>query len=272
LPEKDGEKPEIPNRYEHFWREHGRILAEGVVSDYEHKDRIVQLLRFQSSHGEGLTGLADYVSRMGAAQKEIYYVVAESRATAERSPHAEALRKRGWEVLYLTEPVEEWVLQQVPDFEEKKIVSASSGKLDLPEDEAEKAEREKLAGEFAPLVERAKGALEGRVKEVRLSSRLTDSPACLVADEQEISPQMARLLKAQDRNWEPPKRILELNPAHAVVRRLNSLAAEPANEARVKELASLLHDQALVAEGSVPSDPARFARQVADLLAENLAR
>jgi molecular chaperone HtpG len=272
LPEKDGEKPEIPNRYEHFWREHGRILAEGVVADGDHKDRVTKLLRFQSSHGEGLTGLGDYVARMSAAQPAIYYVIADRRETAAQSPHAEAIRKRGWEVLYVTEPVEEWVVQQIHEFDGKKIVSASSGKLDLPEDDAEKEKREKLAGEFAPLVEKAKGALDSLVKEVRISSRLTDSPACLVADEHEVSPQMARILKAQDKDWTPEKRVLELNPGHAVIQRLNALAAEPANEGRVKELSSFLYDHALVAEGAAPSDPARFARQVADLLAENLGR
>ncbi|MCE9634717.1 MAG: molecular chaperone HtpG [Planctomycetes bacterium] len=263
--------PDTENRYEHFWREHGRILTEGVVSDSDNAERITKLLRFQSSHAPGLTGLTDYRTRMPEAQPAIYYVVADSRESAARSPHAEAIRKRGWEVLYLTEPVEEWVLQQVPEFDGKKLVSASSGKLDLPEDDAEKAAHEKLEGEFAPLVGRVKGALESSVEDVRVSSRLTDSPACLVAGDQDVSPQMARILKSQDRNWTPPKRVLELNPAHAVIQRLNTLAGDASNADRVNDMSALLYDQALVAEGSAPSDPARFARQIAELLTKSLA-
>jgi molecular chaperone HtpG len=258
--------PEIANRYEHFWREHGRILCEGVVSDSDHAERVTKLLRFQSSHGEGLTGLADYVKRMPAGQERIYYVVADSRGTASGSPQAEAVRKRGWEVLYALEPVEEWVLSQIPEFEGKRVVSVGSDDLALPEDSAEKEKHEKQKGEFAPLVERAKAALEGAVKDVRLTSRLTDSPACLVSEGPEVSPALARLLRAQNRDWEPPKRVLELNPDHPVVARLNALAADAAQADRVRDLATLLHDQALVAEGSAPSDPARFARQVTELL------
>ena len=270
VPETDGEKPEIANRYEHFWRQHGRVLSEGVVSDGDHKDRIVKLMRFQTTHAEGLTGLDDYLKRMPEGQPAIYYVVADSRAAAARSPHTEALRKRGWEVLCLTEPVEEWVLQNVPEFEGKKVLSAGAGDLDLPEEKAEKEEREKLAGTFAPLVDSVKGALEATVKEVRLSTRLTDSPACLVNDESGTSPQLARLLRAQDKTWEPEKRILELNPQHAVIQRLNAIAGDTASADRVRDIATLLYDHALVAEGSPPSDAARFARQVTELLSRSL--
>lgn len=272
LPEKDakGEKIEVRDRYAHFWRQHGRVLSEGVASDRDHAERITRLLRFQSTHGEGLTGLADYVKRMPEGQSSIFYVVGDSRASAERSPHAEAIRRRGWEVLLLTDPVEEWGLQNIPEFEGKKIVSALSGDIDLPEDAAEKEKREKLQGEYADLVGKVKAALEATVKDVRLSSRLTDSPACLVSDEHEGSPQLAKLLRAHDRAYEPSKRILELNAEHPVVRKLNVLAADTANEARVKDVATLLHDHALVAEGSPPSDAARFSRQVADLLASAL--
>lgn len=269
-PAADGDEDAVADRYAHFWREHGRVLCEGVAADTDHAERVTKLLRFQSSHGEGLTGFADYVKRMPEGQTQIYYAVADSRATAERSPAAEGLRKRGYEVLYALEPVEEWVLAQVPEFEGKKIVSCGSGDVELPEDAAEKEKREKQSGEFAPLLDRARKALESAVKDVRLGGRLTESPACLVAEDREVSPALARLLKAQDRNWEPPKRVLELNPSHPVVARLNALAADASQEGRVAELATLLYDQALVAEGSAPSDPARFSRQVTDLLARGL--
>lgn len=256
----------VRDRYEHFWRQFGRILGEGVVADSEHAERITKLLRFASSHGDGLTSLEAYVARMPAEQAAIHYVVAESRGAAAASPHIEALRRRGFEVLYLLDPVEEWIVQAIPEFSEKKLVSALSADAGLPDDADAKKGREEAQGRCATLLGRMKEALSSHVKDVRVSERLTDSPACLVADRHEASPALAKLLRAHDRNYEPSKRVLEVNPAHPVVERMNALAADPAQSARVDDLAALLYDQALVAEGSPPSDPARFARQVADLL------
>lgn len=266
-PAKEGEEaPAVADRYAHFWERFGRILGEGVVADPEHAERITKLLRFRSSHGEGLTSLSDHVKRMPADQKAIHYVVAESRAAAATSPHAEALRKRGCEVLFLLDPIEEWIVRAIPEFEGRKLVSAASGDAEVPGDEATRAEREQRKGAFAGLVGKMKDALAGQVKDVRVSDRLTESPACLVADAHEVSPRLAKLLRAHDREYEPGPRVLEVNPAHPVIERLNALAADSGAEARVRDLANLLYDHALVAEGSPPSDPARFARQVADLM------
>ncbi|MCG3133654.1 MAG: Chaperone protein HtpG [Planctomycetes bacterium] len=264
----DSPKP-VADRYAHFWRTSGRILAEGA-HDGEHGERVQKLLRFQTSAGEELTSLPSYVSRMAESQPAIWYVPAESRAAALASPHAERLRKRGYEVLLAVEPVDEWVLQNLREFGGKKIVSAAVADLELPEDAKEKEEREKQAGELAPLLASMKESLAASVRDVRVSARLSDAPACLVHDAWEASPRLERMLRAHDRTYEGGKRVLEVNPAHPFVRRMNDLCGDDAQKDRVRDLATLLYDQALVAEGSPPSDPVRFARQVADLLVQSV--
>ncbi len=273
-PEKKGDDDEadlpedapIADRYAHFWEQYGRILCEGVVSDSEHAERIQKLLRFRSSHGEGLTSLPDYVKRMKDGQTTIYYVTAETASAAAASPHAETLRKRGYEVLFAIDPDEEWTLQNLREFDGKKVVAAGAANLDLPEDKDAKEENEKKAGALAGLVTSMKDALSSQVKDVRVSTRLADSPACLVHEAWEASPRLERLLRANDRTYTSGKRILEVNADHPFIAKLNDLAGDTANAERVRDLSALLYDQALVAEGSPPSDPARFARQVAEMM------
>ncbi len=267
--EKDAEGKETKlRRYEVFWRQFGRVLKEGVHADASNRDRIAKLLRFETSNAAGLTSLAEYVSRMATGQPSIYYVGAESRAAAESSPHIEALRRRGYEVLYFTDPVDEWVADGLREFDGKRIVSAGKGALDLPEEEADKKKREESTGLFARFIEKLKTSLGSRIGDVRVSNRLTDSPACIVTEEHGVSPHMERLMRANRYDVPEQKRTLEINAEHPVIRRLSDLAGDEANAARVDVLCGVLYDQALVAEGGLPADPAHFAKQVTKLLEE----
>jgi len=265
--DEDGKETKLC-RYEEVWCQFGRVLKEGVHADPSNRDRIAKLLRFETSHGAALTSLADYVSRMKDGQPSIYFVGADTRAAAEGSPHIEALVKRGYEVLYFTDPADEWVVDGLREFDGKRIVSAAKGALDLPAEDAEKKAHEEKTGLFAGLVEKLKTSLGGRVGDVRVSNRLTDSPACLVTEEHGISPHMERLMRANRYDVPEQKRVLEINPEHKVIQRLRDLSEDAANAARVDDLTSLLYDQALVAEGGVPADPAGFARRLTKLLEE----
>lgn len=253
-------------RYDEFWRQFGRVLKEGIHADPSNRDRIAKLLRFETSHGAALTSLPDYVSRMKDGQSSIYFVGAETRAAAEGSPHIEALVKRGYEVLFFTDPADEWVADGLREFDGKRIVSAAKGALDLPAEETEKKAQEEKAGLFAAFVAKLKTSLGARVGDVRVSNRLTDSPACLVTEEHGISPHMERIMRANRYDVPEQRRVLEINPEHRVIQRLRELSEDAANAPRVDELCSLLCDQALVAEGGLPVDPARFAKQVTKLL------
>ena len=255
-------------RYDELWRNYGRVLKEGVHADGQNRERIAKLLRYESSHGAGLTSLAEYVARMPSGQPAIYFVSAESRPAAEASPHIEGLRKRGYEVLWFTDPVDEWVVDSLREFDGKKIVSAAKGALDVPQDEQEKKKTEEQTGLFASLLSRLKTALADGVSDVRVSNRLTDSPACLVTEEHGMSPHMERLMRANRYEVAPQKRILEINPDHKVIQRMQALAEDAANEPKVADLCTMLYDQALVAEGSPPSDPARFAKQLTRMMEE----
>jgi molecular chaperone HtpG len=266
---KDAEGKESKvRRYDEFWKAYGRVLKEGVHEDPANRERVAKLLRFESSHGQGLTGLADYVSRMPSGQPAVYYVGAESRMAAEGSPHIEGLKKRGYEVLYFTDPMDEWVADGLREFDGKKLVSAAKGALELPEEGEDKAKREETTGLFAGLVGKIKSTLGGQVADVRVSTRLTDSPACLVSEEHGISPHVERLMRANRYDVPAQKRVLEINPEHPVVVKLKELAEKPEEEARVADLSELLYDQALVAEGGLPSDPTKFARRLTKLLEE----
>ncbi|GAB4150624.1 MAG: molecular chaperone HtpG [Planctomycetota bacterium] len=261
--EKDGKK-EKRNRYLAFWSEFGRVLKEGVYHDFESRGRLARLLRFESSRGEGLVGLSDYVARMPESQKEIYYLSADSLGTAKASPHIEALARQGREVLFLIDPIDEWVMGALGEFEGKPLASVARGDLDLPDDEQRKKEKDEARKELAPLLSRMGAILESRITEVRVTDRLTDSPACLVADEGGISLQQERILREAGHKLPEQKRILELNPKHPLVAKLRALA--DSDEARFREWTELLHDQALLAEGVLPPDPGAFARKIAELM------
>ncbi|HEY9191913.1 MAG TPA: molecular chaperone HtpG, partial [Methyloversatilis sp.] len=211
---------------------------------------------------EQSVSLADYLSRMKDGQSKIYYVTAESFKAAKNSPHLEVFRKKGIEVLLMTERVDEWVVGNLPDFEGRALVSVAKGGLDLGalEDAAEKEALERDAGEFKPLAERLQASLTERVKEVRITHRLTESPACLVSDEFDIGGNLARILKSAGQEAPISKPILEINPQHPVVQRLRS------EDAHFDDWAAVLFDQALLAEGGALEDPASFVRRMNQLM------
>ncbi|MBI5919202.1 MAG: molecular chaperone HtpG [Nitrosomonadales bacterium] len=256
-----------PEKYTKFWSEFGRVLKEGVGEDFANKDKIAGLLRFASTQADTTdetVSLKDYIGRMKEGQEKIYYVTAETFNAAKNSPHLEVFRKKGIEVLLLTERVDEWVVGSLTEFDGKQLVSVAKGGLDLGklEDEAEKQEQEKEAGDLKELTDKIAGSLTGRVKEVRVTHRLTDSPACLVADEHDIGGNLARILKAAGQKAPTSQPILEINPRHPVVQRLKG------ETAKFDDWAAVLFDQALLAEGGQLDDPAGFVKRVNQLMLE----
>jgi len=254
-------------KYAMFWGEFGKVLKEGVGEDFANKDRIAGLLRFASTHADTsdeTVSLKDYLGRMKEGQEKIYYVTAETFNAAKNSPHLEVFRKKGIEVLLMSDRVDEWAMSYLTEFDGKQFASVAKGGLDLGklEDEAEKQAQEKEADEFKELTEKIKGSLAERVKEVRVTHRLTDSPACLVADEHDLSGNLARMLKAAGQKAPVSQPILEINPQHPVVLRLKS------EEKRFDDWAAVLFDQALLAEGGQLDDPATFVRRVNQLMLE----
>ncbi len=259
LAENDKEK------YATFWGEFGRVLKEGVGEDSANKEKIAKLLRFASTLADTkdeTVSLADYIGRMKEGQEKIYYVSAETFNAAKNSPHLEIFRKKGIEVILLSDRVDEWVVSHLTEFEGKELVSVAKGGLDLGklEDEAEKKEQESAAGEFKELTDKIAKSLGERVKEVRVTHRLTDSPACLVADEHGMSANLARILKAAGQAAPDAKPILEINPQHPVVLRLKY------EEKKFDDWAAVLFDQALLAEGGQLDDPATFVKRINDLM------
>jgi len=252
-------------KYAKFWGEFGKVLKEGVGEDFSNKEKIAGLLRFASTHAdttEEAVSLADYIGRMKPEQEKIYYVTAETFNAAKNSPHLEIFRKKGIEVLLLSDRVDEWVVSHLTEFEGKPLVSVAKGGLDLGklEDEAEKKEQEKDAGDFKELTGKIAKSLGERVKEVRVTHRLTDSPACLVADEHDMSGNLARILKAAGQQAPDMKPILEINPKHPVVLRLRY------EEAKFDDWTAVLFEQALLAEGGQLDDPATFVKRINDLM------
>lgn len=255
-----------PEDYAAFWTEFGQVLKEGTGEDAANLERISKLLRFASTNSgdESQTvSLADYVGRMKEGQDKIYYVTADSYAAASNSPHLEIFRKKGIEVLLLTERVDEWMMSHLREFDGKSLTSVAKGGLDLDKlsDEAEKKHQEEVAEQFKPLVERLQASLADKVKEVRVTSRLVDSPACVVVGENELSPHLLRMLKSAGQEAPVVKPVLEINPEHALVGRI-----EKASDEEFGDWAQLLLDQAMLAEGAQIADPAAFVKRLNQLL------
>ncbi|WP_298620805.1 molecular chaperone HtpG [uncultured Zoogloea sp.] len=253
------------DKYVTFWKEFGKVLKEGVGEDHANKEKIAGLLRFASTHAdtaEETVSLADYIGRMKEGQDKIYFVTADSFNAAKNSPHLEIFRKKGIEVLLLSDRVDEWVVGNLTEFDGKQLASVAKGGLDLGklEDEAEKAAVEKETGELKDLLDKMKTTLGDKVKEVRVTHRLTDSPACLVADEHDMGMNLARLMKAAGQSMPISKPILEINPAHPVVLRLKY------EDKQFDDWAAVLFDQALLAEGGTLDDPASFVKRINQLM------
>jgi len=264
----NADEQETKDKYVTFWKEFGQVLKEGIGEDATNKDRIAKLLRFASTQNESdeqTVSFADYVARMKEGQDKIYYVTADNFNAAKNSPHLEIFRKKGVEVLLLTDRVDEWMLSFLTEFEGKELTSVAKGGLDLGklEDEAEKKEHEETETQYKDLVEKMKTALADKAKDVRVTFRLTDSPACLVADEHELSANLVRMLKAAGQNAPESKPILEINPNHPLVTRLKY---EDAEGARFGDWSHILFDQAMLAEGGSLADPASFVKRLNEML------
>ncbi|MFS8979637.1 molecular chaperone HtpG [Cupriavidus necator] len=264
----DSEDEAERTKYSTFWQQFGQALKEGAGEDQANQERVARLLRFASTQNdtaEQNVSLAAYVGRMKEGQDKIYYVTADTWAAAKNSPHLEVFRKKGIEVLLLTDRVDEWMLSFLREFDGKELVSVARGDLDLGKlaDEAEKAEQEKAEADWKDVVERAKGVLDGKAKDVRVTLRLTASASCLVSDEGDMSGYLQRLLKQAGQKAPDAQPILELNPDHALVKKLRDLPEGDAFSDRVQ----VLFDQALLAEGGMLEDPAAYVQRVNKLLA-----
>ena len=273
-----------PEKYQTFWRTFGRVLKEGVVDAPDKRDELAKLFRFKSTREEGeedAVSLDDYVARMKEGQEAIYYVTADSYATAKNSPHLEIFREKGIEALLLTDPIDEWMVSHLTEYAEKPLQSVTKGELDVEalggvsgaegagnaEDKSEAEDQEAGAGAdeaaaLKELTQRVKQALDERVKEVRVTRRLTDSPACLVADSHELGRHLEQILQATGQQVERAKPVLEINPRHPLVEKLKS----EQNDERFGDWAGLIFDQALLSEGGQPEDPAGFVRRLNKLL------
>jgi molecular chaperone HtpG len=256
-----------PEEYAKFWTEFGRVMKEGPGEDFANKEKIAALLRFASTHAdteEQSVSLKEYIARMKPEQEVIYYITADSFAAAQHSPHLEIFRKKGIEVLLMSDKVDEWLLGSLTEFDDKKLQSIAKGDLDLGklEDESEKEAQKKIEEEAKSLVERIKSTLGDSVKEVRVTHRLTDSPACLVAGEHDLSGNLARILKAAGQNAPESKPILEVNPCHRLIERLKN----ESDDTKFADYAHVVFDQALLAEGGQLEDPASFVKRMNSLI------
>lgn len=261
---------ERPEKYGTFWTQFGRVLKEGLLTDIENQETLLRVCSFASTHSEDEpTTLAEYVERMPDGQSQIFYAAGESRQQLLHSPHLEAFKAKGYEVLLLTDPVDEVWVESVHEFDGKPLQSVAKGEVDLDSDadnDGQDAERQEREQGFADLIAWLKEALSDHVKEVRLSTRLTDSPACLITDTFGITPALARMYRASGQPVPVEKRILELNPNHPLITGLREAHKSRGADADLVGTAELLYGTALLAEGGVLEDPARFAGILADRL------
>ena len=248
-------------KYASFWKEFGAVMKEGVGEDHTNQERLAKLLRFASTHADEGVSFADYVSRMKEGQDTIYYITADSLTAAKTSPQLEIFKKKGIEVLLLTDRVDEWMLSHLYEFDGHSLQSVAKGAVDLGklQDEEEKKKAEEAAETFKPVLERLKDSLKERAKDVRVTTRLVDSPACLVVEDGDMSAHLARMLKQAGQAAPNAKPILEINAEHALVKKLES-------DARFDELAHILFDQAVLADGGQLEDPAAYVRRINALL------
>ena len=259
----------MPGKYQNFWNEFGRVLKEGPAEDFANREQIAKLLRFSTTHTNSETqdqSLDDYVSRVQGDKKKIYYVVGDNFGAAKSSPHLEIFRKKGIEVLLLAEPIDEWLMGQLREYQEHALVDITRGALELSElgDSEDLKPAEQLLEENKALVERLSAVLVDQVSEVRATQRLTDSPACLVLGEYDIGEQMRKIMAASGQAVPESKPVLEVNPEHPLIIRLSGESADEG----FSELGHLLFDQAALAEGRQLADPGAFVQRMNRLLIE----
>jgi molecular chaperone HtpG len=262
-------KKKDKERYLKFWNEFGDVLKEGPAADFENVDAIKDLLLFKSSTQSDLTSLEEYISRMPEEQKEIYYITGDSVAAVENSPLMEAFKEKGYEVLFMVEKIDEFMMQGMMDYKEKKFKAINKGDVDLKSEDEKKAEesKEKENKEtYGTMLENVQKMMDEEVKEVRLSNRLKSSAVCLVSDDNDMTPQMEQMFKSMGQEVPKSKRIMELNPDHDVVKLMQKIYSENKEDNRVKDFAGLLYNQALLAEGLSIDNPVKFARQISDLM------
>ena len=263
-------KEKEPDTYLKFWGEFGRAIKEGTSSDYENKEKLLELLIFESSNDpEKLTTLKEYVERMKEGQNEIYYLSGESRSQVENSPNLEAFKEKGYEVLYLVDTVDELLTQSLNEYGGKKLKSAGKGTVSLGNEEEKKQSEEELKAkeeQVKPLLEALQKKLDTWVKQVRLTSRLTNSPVCLVGAEHDYSPQLEKLLQKGKGGGPKQRRILELNPKHDILAKMSERFEKDADDPVLEDYAQLLFGYGLIAEGGELPDPVRFNKAVADLM------
>lgn len=266
-------KDKKPERYTEFWQNFGKILKEGLHLDHENRTRLQDLLLFETSNTEAgkFSSLAEYLKRMPEDQKDIYYLTAEDRRAAENSPQMEAFKSKGYEVIYMLDPIDEWIVNDISVYQEKKLTSISKGDVDLDSEEEKKTKeeaRKQATAENQDLLTRLSEILSNKVKEVRLSKRLTESACCLVSDEHSMGVQMEKILKAMQQDVPVTKRILELNPEHPLVPVMRKLHSQDGKHPKLEEYAALLYDQALLMAQLPLEDPLAFAKRVSALMAE----
>ncbi len=255
-----------PKQYQEFWKEFGKVLKEGPGEDFANRDKIAKLLRFASTHSdaeEQNVSLDDYISRMQEGQDKIYFIAADSHSAAKNSPHLEIFRKKGIEVILLSDRVDEWLTSHLTEYEGKSLQSVAKGELDLDKDEDSKKELEEKAKESEDLLKRMKDVLSEKVDEVRVTNRLTTSPACIVLKDHDMAMYMQRLLKEAGHAMPGSKPILEINTEHPIVKKLDQEKADD----RFKDLSEFLFDQAILAEGGQLDDPASFVHKLNEMLA-----
>ena len=256
-----------------FYREFGKVLKEGIEVDPTNKDKIKDLLLFESSRTEPgkYVSLKEYTERMVLDQKEIYYITGTSRGAVENSPHLEVFKQKEIEVLFMVEPVDEFILAGFGEYDGKKLKSIAQGDIDLGSEEEKKLadeQKKEASGKYKKLIKKVQDSLKDDVKEVRLSDRLTDSASCLVTDEGDMNPQMERIFAAMNQPVPETKRILELNPGHPVIEAMNDLFTADKKDPKIADYSELLYDQALLTEGIAIKDPARFAQLISDLMVQ----
>jgi len=250
------------DKYVEFWKEFGRVMKEGPSFDFDNKDKLVTLCLFESSADpDKLTTLSEYVALMKPDQTSIYYITGPSRRAVENSPHLEGFKEKGYQVLYLVDPVDEMLMQLLPEYDGKKLKSIAKGAADLGEQQDSEKQKE-----FSKLTDALQQKLDDRVKEVRLSTRLTSSPACLVVSEHDVSPNLEKLMNQAKGASTKQKRIMELNANHEIIARMR----DRADDAILNEVAEVLYGYALLAEGSELEDPLKFNQAVIKVLAKTV--